>query len=276
MHVAGQGQARPDHGRAAPVAGEVPLISPRGRRPGSGASTRFDRQMDGRLLDAAHVYRASKALNTRKSKRLRVASCIMARIDAFLKLGVAQGCSDLHLAVGVPPMLRMHGDLMPIKFRDLGEAELEGYITEVLTQSQLKMLREGQRPRLLLRVHRGRALSSQRIPQGNRHRRRVSGDSHADAEHRSAGAAADRAQALRLSSGHDPGHRLHRHRQDDDAGLDDRLPEHHPHAQHHQPGGSDRVRSPQQVEPGHPTRIGHAPADRSPRACAPPCARTPT
>ncbi len=67
----------------------------------------------------------------------------MARIDAFLKLGVAQGCSDLHLAVGVPPMLRMHGDLMPIKFRDLGEAELEGYITEVLTQSQLKTLRDG-------------------------------------------------------------------------------------------------------------------------------------
>jgi twitching motility protein PilT len=67
----------------------------------------------------------------------------MARIDAFLKLAVAQGCSDLHLAVGVPPMMRMHGDLMPIKFRDLGDAELEGYITEVLTQSQLKVLREG-------------------------------------------------------------------------------------------------------------------------------------
>src|SRR4030081_513782 len=67
----------------------------------------------------------------------------MARIDAFLKLGVAQGCSDLHLAVGVPPMLRMHGDLMPIKFRDLGEAELEGYITEVLTPNQLKHLRGG-------------------------------------------------------------------------------------------------------------------------------------
>ena len=67
----------------------------------------------------------------------------MARIDAFLKLGVAQGCSDLHLAVGVPPMLRMHGDLMPIKFRELGEAELEGYVTEVLTQNQLKQLREG-------------------------------------------------------------------------------------------------------------------------------------
>ncbi|MGA2397433.1 MAG: PilT/PilU family type 4a pilus ATPase [Steroidobacteraceae bacterium] len=67
----------------------------------------------------------------------------MARIDAFLKLGVAQGCSDLHLAVGVPPMLRMFGDLIPIKFRDLGEAELESYITEVLNPSQIKILRDG-------------------------------------------------------------------------------------------------------------------------------------
>src|ERR1700722_17395544 len=81
--------------------------------------------------------------NTRKSNCLRVALHVMARIDAFLKLGVAQGCSDLHLAVGVPPMLRMHGDLMPIKFRELGEAELEGYITEVLTQNQQKQLGDG-------------------------------------------------------------------------------------------------------------------------------------
>jgi twitching motility protein PilT len=60
----------------------------------------------------------------------------MARIDAFLKLGMAQGCSDIHLAVGVPPMLRLHGDLMPIKFRDLGDQELEGYIEEILSESQ--------------------------------------------------------------------------------------------------------------------------------------------
>jgi len=67
----------------------------------------------------------------------------MARIDSFLKLAVAQGCSDLHLAVGVPPMMRMHGDLIPIKFRDLGDTELEAYITEVLTQNQQRNLREG-------------------------------------------------------------------------------------------------------------------------------------
>src|SRR5450755_332326 len=61
--------------------------------------------------------------NTRKIPRVQVALRVMARIDAFLKLTVAQNCSDLHLAVGVPPMMRMHGDLLPIKFRDLGEAE---------------------------------------------------------------------------------------------------------------------------------------------------------
>ncbi|MGB5332724.1 MAG: PilT/PilU family type 4a pilus ATPase [Woeseiaceae bacterium] len=67
----------------------------------------------------------------------------MARIDAFLKLGLAQGCSDVHLAVGVPPMLRMNGDLMPIKFRQLSDTELETYITEVLTAKQKERLAAG-------------------------------------------------------------------------------------------------------------------------------------
>ncbi len=59
----------------------------------------------------------------------------MARIDAFLTLGAQQGCSDIHFAVGVPPMLRLHGELLPIRFRDLGAAELEGYLTEILPAS---------------------------------------------------------------------------------------------------------------------------------------------
>ncbi|MCP4300962.1 MAG: PilT/PilU family type 4a pilus ATPase [Gammaproteobacteria bacterium] len=67
----------------------------------------------------------------------------MARLDAFLKLGLAQGCSDVHLAVGVPPMLRMNGDLMPIKFRQLSDTELETYVLEVLTAKQKDRLAEG-------------------------------------------------------------------------------------------------------------------------------------
>jgi len=67
----------------------------------------------------------------------------LARIDAFLKLGSQQGCSDVHLAVGVPPMLRMHGDLLPIKFRDVRAVELEGYIAEILTRSQAELFAKG-------------------------------------------------------------------------------------------------------------------------------------
>lgn len=67
----------------------------------------------------------------------------MARIDAFLKLGTDQGCSDIHFAVGIPPMLRMYGDLMPVKFRDLTQAELDGYIAEITTRAQQEHLRKG-------------------------------------------------------------------------------------------------------------------------------------
>src|SRR5882757_5182099 len=67
----------------------------------------------------------------------------MARIDAFLKLGTDQGCSDIHFSVGVPPMLRMYGDLMPVKFRDLSQAELDGYIAEIVSRSQQDHLRRG-------------------------------------------------------------------------------------------------------------------------------------
>ena len=68
----------------------------------------------------------------------------MARIDSFLKLGLDQNCSDIHLAVGVPPMLRMHGDLLPIKFRELAAQELENYIDEILTKNQKRKFETGQ------------------------------------------------------------------------------------------------------------------------------------
>ena len=68
----------------------------------------------------------------------------MPRIDSFLKLGLEQGCSDIHLAVGVPPMLRMNGDLRPIKFRDLADTELESYVMEILSDSQKEVFNSGQ------------------------------------------------------------------------------------------------------------------------------------
>ena len=71
----------------------------------------------------------------------------MPRIDSFLKLGLAQGCSDVHLAVGIPPMLRMNGELMPIKFRELSDTELESYVMEILSDAQKE--RKSERSRRL-------------------------------------------------------------------------------------------------------------------------------
>ncbi|MGE3540165.1 MAG: type IV pilus twitching motility protein PilT [Candidatus Tectimicrobiota bacterium] len=68
----------------------------------------------------------------------------MARLDAFLQLGSAQGCSDIHLAVGVPPMLRMHGDLMPVKYRNLDAGELTDLLREIVPEEQWTVFLSGQ------------------------------------------------------------------------------------------------------------------------------------
>ncbi|WP_455200018.1 type IV pilus twitching motility protein PilT [Kaarinaea lacus] len=60
----------------------------------------------------------------------------MSRIDSFLALGREQGCSDIHLAVNTPPLIRHNGELTPIKYRDLTQAELESLIEEILTIEQ--------------------------------------------------------------------------------------------------------------------------------------------
>ena len=68
----------------------------------------------------------------------------MPRINAFLKLGREQGCSDIHLAVGSPPMIRLHGDLIPIKYRELSADELESLLLEILTDEQKEQFNAGQ------------------------------------------------------------------------------------------------------------------------------------
>jgi twitching motility protein PilT len=68
----------------------------------------------------------------------------MPRLDSFLQMAREQGCSDVHLAVGLPPLFRLHGQLMPIKFRALDAAELEGYLFEILTGAQKRRFFDGQ------------------------------------------------------------------------------------------------------------------------------------
>jgi twitching motility protein PilT len=62
----------------------------------------------------------------------------MPKIDQFLNLLVQHGGSDLHLSCGGPPVLRVHGHLQRVQFRDLAEADLNLLLGEILTPAQLE------------------------------------------------------------------------------------------------------------------------------------------
>ena len=64
----------------------------------------------------------------------------MARIDSFLKLGKEQLCSDIHLTVGLPPLVRLDGELIPLKYRSLTSEEAAGLIDEILPETQKQEL----------------------------------------------------------------------------------------------------------------------------------------
>ena len=68
----------------------------------------------------------------------------MARLDAFLQLGYEQGVSDMHFAVGVPPMFRISGELLPIKYRALTDEELHTLLYEILDETQQQRLESGE------------------------------------------------------------------------------------------------------------------------------------
>lgn len=66
-----------------------------------------------------------------------------ARINAFLKLGRQQGGSDIHFAVGTPPLVRLHGELIPIKYRELSDNEIEELTKEILSPVQIEQFEKG-------------------------------------------------------------------------------------------------------------------------------------
>jgi twitching motility protein PilT len=59
----------------------------------------------------------------------------MARIDSFLELVVKQRASDLHLMSGETPWLRLHGDLHPVKYRQLTVHETGELLQEIMSEN---------------------------------------------------------------------------------------------------------------------------------------------
>ena len=56
----------------------------------------------------------------------------MPRIDAFLEIGRQQGGSDIHFAVGLPPLVRLDAELVPIPYRELNENECHDLVRELM------------------------------------------------------------------------------------------------------------------------------------------------
>jgi len=66
----------------------------------------------------------------------------MAKIDAFFKLMNEQGASDLHLASGLPPALRVRGDIERVKFKVLDSDDLRGMLYEIAPEQKIKVFEE--------------------------------------------------------------------------------------------------------------------------------------
>ena len=65
-----------------------------------------------------------------------------ARIDAFLQLGREQGRSDIHFTVGLPPLARLDGELVPLKYRELTESEASSLVQEILDADHQRIFEE--------------------------------------------------------------------------------------------------------------------------------------
>ncbi len=64
----------------------------------------------------------------------------MASIDVLLKAAVDQKASDLHISVGLPPILRQFGELKKLQYQPLSAEQTAKLITEILTPDQRKVL----------------------------------------------------------------------------------------------------------------------------------------
>lgn len=60
----------------------------------------------------------------------------MAEIDKLFRLMVERGASDMHLSAGAPPILRLHGDMIPIEHPALSNEGVQALVFEILNEKQ--------------------------------------------------------------------------------------------------------------------------------------------
>ena len=57
-------------------------------------------------------------------------------LRTLLHVAIQNGASDIHVAVGMPPTFRIHGELLPLKTPDLGPADTRRLLFGLLSTSQ--------------------------------------------------------------------------------------------------------------------------------------------
>ncbi len=66
----------------------------------------------------------------------------MAKIDAFFNLMFEQKASDLHMASGNPPMMRIHGELQRVDYPPLDNDTLKSMLYEIAPDYKIELFEE--------------------------------------------------------------------------------------------------------------------------------------
>ncbi|MBY0405295.1 MAG: type IV pilus twitching motility protein PilT [Cyanobacteria bacterium] len=63
-------------------------------------------------------------------------------LNTFLRMSIARGISDVHLRVGLPPMIRADGNIVPTKFPPLSDEDMDRFAKQIMTPANYARLQE--------------------------------------------------------------------------------------------------------------------------------------
>ena len=66
----------------------------------------------------------------------------MADLIELLQFGVKNKASDLHLSAGMPPMIRVHGEVKKINIESLNKEQVTNMIYDIMNEHQRKQFDE--------------------------------------------------------------------------------------------------------------------------------------
>ena len=84
-------------------------------------------------------------------------------ITELLAFAVKNKASDLHLSAGLPPMIRVHGDIRRINLPPMEHEDVHAMVYDIMSDAQRKMYEENLECDFCFAVPEPRALPRQRV-----------------------------------------------------------------------------------------------------------------